>query len=291
MIDGALMLDILLKKGSVMGYDPDSMSFRFTVGAEMHRFTEGDTSFDNRSFFGLLNITPTVADPSAPEKRNMWRQPVQLGAVLHQDLLTDESAWGFILNYQPVVGVIGKWFELRDKIRGVGLRLEGLAKKKELVNPATDNDAPGAYHDKEDSRLLQGTAFERLEDGEDGELVAMPKSVSASALRVDPFIGLNLADGSALSSVDQLSDAYLRYGITARAAFFHRRVILGYSLTCNTGIDGGQSHVLHSAFVDYLPRPQGSVSPLAIRAAWTSGEAGPSFTDHEIFTVGLALKL
>ena len=127
-IDGAVLFDLYFAKDSLFGYDPKHRSVRLTFGAEAHKFTDGDLSVDTQTFFALVNLTPAFArrKKHGSEKEKWWRQPLQIGGQYTVDNLTNDERWGLVFNYQPVIGVIGKWYGFQDRLQGFGLNTKAL---------------------------------------------------------------------------------------------------------------------------------------------------------------------
>ncbi|MCB1228306.1 MAG: hypothetical protein KDK99_21045 [Verrucomicrobiales bacterium] len=268
-VDGGIMVDMYLPSSMrSLGYRAERNGFYLTVGAEMHRLKAGDAPVDNHTFFAMLNMRPAWIH--AADRK----QALRLGVAYTKDNITDKDSLGLLVRYEPVWWLFGREIPLMDVPKRMGFSLKKYPKPKSLLGES----APDSYQRFSANKISEIDATD-------------PIFSAATTLSVRPFFGFNLADGSGVSSLDDVSGAFARYGILAGTSFFHRRVQLGYSLTCHTALDGGDTFVSHSAFVDLFLRSLNSRSPLTLRAAYVSGQAAPTFQDREMITIGLGIKL
>lgn len=277
---GAILLDLYAPTGGPLGYDWSKRSFHLTFGAQINKFEENGKDVDNQTFFGLIDFKPHFMGGQG----DFWKQPIRVGGVFHRDLITDSEDWGLILRYDPLIRLFKSSFGL-----GMFNQFDDAGSGNFNVTKLADHDDNRGGHR---TTGKPGTPFDPSSAASGNDDPTTPTSRTAAGFAIRPLIGFKLADGSAPQKLRDLSDTYLQYGGTASLSLFHQRVELGYSVVCHTALSGhDDTHVNQTAFINVTPRPRSGKSPLYFRAAWHSGEAAPTFEDHEGFTIGVGIKL
>lgn len=285
---GAVLVDLYFAKSSLLGYDTERKSFRLSLAAEVNKFEENGKETDNQSFGALLDYFPHL---QSNQKDRYWHQPIRLGAVYRQDNITGTEDWGFLVRYDPVFRIFQKFLiGARNRYQDSGIAGDLLGGNIELAKPEASKSGDRSTRSGRAERFTDSNVATKSGFGFSDP--TNPINNPSSAIDIRPFLGLKLADGSDVSSLNELSDAYFQYGAKASLSLYHGRVEMGYMVIAHTPVsDGGDTFINQTAFIDISPRARSSKSPLFLRMAYHTGEAAPLFEHHEGWTLGFGLRL